>query len=224
MKRAIIYTRFSPQRHAEESASCETQYAYCEQYCHQKGYEIAGSKEDRAASGSDEERPGMWEAIGKLGKGDVLLVWKLDRLARNVYLMELIRRGCEAVGATIEAVQGDVEGNGPEQVMIRQVLSAISEYERKVIALRTKYAMLHHQKTGLRMSRHPPYGWTLDPNDPARMIPNASEGAAVLEILRLRKEGSATCEIVRTMNQFWKDVSRSKRWTPKTIDTIIKRG
>ena len=221
---AIIYTRFSPQRHGGESESCETQLAYCEQLAHNKGYAVAGMFEDREASGADEDRPGLWAAIDALAKGDVLLVYKLDRLARNVYLAEMIRRAVAVAGGRIEAVMGDVEGDGPESVMIRQVLASIAEYERKIIALRTKFAMLHHQRNGRRMGRYAPYGFEIDALDSTRLVPVEAEQEAVARILALHADGRNALNISQTLNAEGVPARSGGKWNRKTVAKIIGRG
>ena len=180
--RAILYVRFSPRRNADTCESCEMQLELCRAYCKRKGYEVAGEFEDRALSGGEEERPGLWAALEALKRGDVLLAYKLDRLARDVYLSELIQRETNKHGATVEAVEGGTNGDGPEQRMIRQILQAFAEYERKVIVARTKAAMLRHQAAGRRMSARIPFGWQIDQNDPARMIRHAGEKAVIRRI------------------------------------------
>lgn len=222
--RAIIYTRFSPRRNADESESCEIQEAYCEELAHKKGYQVAAAYSDKAVSGTDEDRPGMWDAINDLKKGDVLLVYKLDRLARNVYLMELLRRAVDAVGAKIEAVSGDIDGDGPEQVMIRQILSVIAEYERKIIAIRTKYAMLQHQKNGKRMGRYPPYGYQINPFDNTLIVPVKSEMEIVEYIHAREAAGDTAYRIAQLLNRDHLDMARGKKWHVKSVDKILKRG
>lgn len=222
--KAVIYTRFSPRRNAETCESCETQKAYCEQHAYKKKYEIVAYFADKAISGKEGDRPILWEAIEALDRGYVLLVYKLDRLARNVYLMECLRRAVSVSGARIEAVEGDVEGDGPEQVMVRQVLASVAEYERKICALRTKYAMLHHQKNGRRMGRFAPYGWTIDTADPTRMIVNEVEAKAVKIILDMHKSGVRQYFITDMLNQTMPQACRTGKWLQKAVMKIIQRG
>jgi DNA invertase Pin-like site-specific DNA recombinase len=180
--------------------------------------------EDREASGADEDRPGLWAAIDALAKGDVLLVYKLDRLARNVYLAEMIRRAVAVAGGRIEAVMGDVEGDGPESVMIRQVLASIAEYERKIIALRTKFAMLHHQRNGRRMGRYAPYGFEIDALDSTRLVPVEAEQEAVARILALHADGRNALNISQTLNAEGVPARSGGKWNRKTVAKIIGRG
>jgi DNA invertase Pin-like site-specific DNA recombinase len=216
---AIIYTRFSPQRNGDKSESCEVQLAYCEQKAAEKGYEIGGSFSDPDVSGEEETRPGLWAAIDRLGRGDVLLVWKYDRLARNVYLSECIRRAVDACGARIEAVEGGIEGDTAEAVMVRQVLAAIAEYERKIIALRTKFAMLHHQQQGRRMSGEPPFGYSFQGDT---MLPVVGEQITIAAILDKRGEQWDILRIVRWLNSEEEHQTRSNRpWVRRDVERII---
>ena len=219
---AIIYARFSPRRRSEESESNELQKAHCEQHAFNKKYEIAGFFEDKALSGSDIERPALWAAVDVLKKGDVLLVYKLDRLARNVYLMELIKQAVSACGARIEAVEGDVAGDSAESVLIRQMLSAFSEYERKLIGIRTKFAMIQHQRNGKRMGRFAPYGFRVDLKDQTLLTPNLKEQKAVTRILQLRDDKFGDLQIVRVMNREGMFLPRDgKPWTRRQIEKIL---
>jgi DNA invertase Pin-like site-specific DNA recombinase len=222
-KTAIIYTRFSPRRNAGESESCEVQQAYCEQLAGTKNIPVRAVVHDPDISGADEYREKLWHAISLLNKGDVLLVFKRDRLARNVYLSEQINRAVESRGATIEAVSGDVAGNGPEVTMIRQVLASIAEYERKLIGIRTRYSMRQHQRNGRRMSRFCPYGWEPDPADPARMQPAAAELGAIEYMKTLKAEGKGVREITKIMNDEMPDRARTGTWSAKTVMKILAR-
>lgn len=229
--KAIIYTRFSPRRNADKSESIETQLDYCREYCHSHNYEIAGEFEDRAMSGADENRPGLWNAIDALKRGYVLIAYKLDRLARDVYLSECIRRAVAKRGATIEIVTGCENGDSPEQEMIRKILQVFAEYERKVIAARTKAAMLRHQKQGRRMSDLTPYGWTRDPNNPALMIENETEQTVINQIHDWYAQGDGYREIARKLETQGVPSRTSPRWNGSgakwhhgTVKRILNRS
>ena len=220
MKQAVIYTRFSPRRNADESESCEVQRDYCQKYCSANGYEVVAVFDDPDVSGADEFREKLWQSIEALPKGGVLVVYKRDRLARNVYLSEQINRSVERKGATIEAVTGDVRGDSAETVMIRQVLAAIAEYERKMIASRTRHAMRFHMANGRRMGSECPYGWMPDPSDPKRMLPNQAERDLIDLIKLWRREGAAYNAIMTKLNREHSELARHGRWNTKTVRKI----
>jgi DNA invertase Pin-like site-specific DNA recombinase len=221
--RAVIYTRFSPRRNADDSESIETQLDLCRAYCRRNGLIAGPTFEDRAMSGSEEDRPGLWAAVNALKRGDVLLAYKHDRLARDVYLAELIQREADKRGATIVAVEGGANGASPEQRMIRQVLQAFAEYERKVIAARTRAAMLRHQASGRRMSAQPPYGWKVDPEDDSRLAKDQDEQAVIRRIVKLHAEGFGLREIARELDDEGIP-ARAGTWYHATIRTILDRS
>lgn len=232
--RAIIYTRFSPRRNAAECESCAVQASCCAAYAERQGWVLGRRIDDEDASGADEYRPRLWEAIEALGRGDVLLVYKRDRLARNVYLAEQINRAVEKRGASIAAVSGDVEGNGPEVRMIRQVLAAIAEYERKLIAARTSHAMRAHMERGRRMGGKVPLGWRVDPSDASRMVPDEAGRAMWATIELLAGHGASVRAVAAALDERhpradgkpWA-LSSVARWTRKARQgspTTAERG
>lgn len=220
--KAIIYTRFSPRPNPDETTSCERQKTACQKYCEQQNYYVSGYFEDRALSGNDADRPGLWAAVAALTRGGVLVVRWRSRLARDVYLAEIIDRAVAKAGATIEAVEGSVNGDSPENKMIRQIFAALAEYERKIIGIRTKYAMLQHQKSGQRMSKRIPYGWSADPADPKRMVPNPDERAAIAEMRRLRSAGQSWGQIVDELDMLFSPRT-GEGWDRRTIRRLVAR-
>jgi DNA invertase Pin-like site-specific DNA recombinase len=188
------------------------------------GYEIVSTFQDRALSGADEDRPALWQALRALSKGMVLLVYRRDRLARNVFLAETITMKVREGGSRIEAVNGDVDGDGPESVLVRQVIAAISEYERKIIGMRTRAAMLHKQSKGQRMGRYAPYGFAIDGEDRNRLVPVPAEQDVCAEIVSLADLGHNPNSITRWLNTHRRDVCRSAEWTTRTVNKIVSRS
>lgn len=222
-REAVVYTRFSPRRNAEESESCEVQLAYCEQYAAQHALDVVRVFDDPDVSGADEYREKLWQAIEALKHSSVLLVYKRDRLARNVYLSEQINRAVEKKGATIEAVSGDVKGDSAEAKMIRQVLAAIAEYERKMIASRTRHAMRYHLAHGRVMGGEPPYGYSADPADPKRMVVNKREMEVFEDVRRWHAAGMTYNGITRKLNEERRDLARHSSWNVKTVRKLCLR-
>lgn len=207
--KAVIYARFSPRKNADASESNDFQLDKCRQYCEQHSYPVKSEHEDKALSGADADRPGLWQAIEALGKGTVLVVYKLDRLARDVYLSELLHREARKAGSSIEAVEGGSNGETPEQTMIRQVLQVFAEYERKIIGIRTKQAMRRLQANGKTVSSRPPYGMEFDPESavpagkkmPERMRRCPEEQSIIKRIIAFSHKGLGLRAICRALAQ-----------------------
>jgi len=221
--KAVLYTRFSPRPNADDSDSCEKQDEICREYCEKKGYEVVGYFEDKKLSGDEADRPGLWEALGALKRGYVLVVRWRNRLARDVYLSEVIRRRVKKAGARIEAVEGDTNGDSPQDVLVRQIFAAMSEYEKKLIGIRTKYAMLKHQANGRIMGGVLPYGYKKDPDRTGYMIPCPAEQEVIGEIRQLAVDGYGVRQIAATLDIMGYIPRRGKIWNHRLISNILKR-
>jgi len=176
-----LYSRFSPRPDSAESESCISQVRDLREEAAKRRWKVAGEFSDPDCKGDDEDRPAIWQAMAALQKGQVLFVWKSCRLARSVYLSEILHRHAREQGARIEFLHGR-NGDSADDVLVRQILAAVDEHTKKANAARTKYAMLSHQKNGRRMSRFAPLGRMIDPNDPKRLIASTEELELIAQI------------------------------------------
>ena len=235
-RKGVLYARFSPRRNADESESIEAQFDFCRKWCEENNVEIVGEFADRALSGGDEERPELWAAIEALERSYVLVVYRLDRLARSVYLSDIIERAIKRKKATFISVCGEgTWGFTDEDWLVRKILQTLAEYERKVIGARTKAAMLRHQANGRLMGSIPRYGFKLDPKDKIKVLKSQYEQVVINQIKRLDKKGLSLRQIAaelaklgykpRKVRRIFKDkpVYVKGKWNPQTIRLILKR-
>jgi site-specific DNA recombinase len=222
--KAILYARFSPRPDAAESESNAAQLDLCRAYAKRMGWTVADEHQDAALSGDDEDRPGLWAALDALPRKSVLLVYKLDRLARSVYLSYLIEEEVRKKGCRIVSVVGEgTWSNTPEDELVRRILQALAEYQKKAQAARTKAAMLRHQATGRRMSKQTPLGWKPDPTNAARMIEDHGEGETLDLVKRLHADGLGLREIARKLNDLG-HACRGRAWHHQAVRRILGRA
>lgn len=200
--KAIAYARFSPRPNAPECESVEKQFWDIRRWAKRNDYEIEAEYSDKALSGSDAERPGLWDAIYAVKKGYTLLVRTWDRLARDSYLGEIIQLEVKKKGGKIVAVeQSESSRDNPESKLIRTILLALAEYQRQITRARTRAAMLRHQAEGRRMSDREPFGWCRDPKDERRLVTNPHEQKIIKRILALKAQGESLRSICRQLTQ-----------------------
>jgi len=86
MRRAVAYARYSTDK--QYDTSIEKQLEDIREYCKKKGYTIVGEYIDKAESAAKEDRPAFQRMLVDAKKGlfDVVVVHKLNRLARDRYL------------------------------------------------------------------------------------------------------------------------------------------
>ncbi|MGE6515282.1 recombinase family protein [Lysinibacillus sphaericus] len=85
VKRVAIYARVSTTEQAEEGYSIDEQERLLTEWCDRNGYIVHEVYADRGISGkSVKNRPALMQLLDKNKKFDVVIVWKTNRLARNI--------------------------------------------------------------------------------------------------------------------------------------------
>ncbi len=88
-------------------------------------------------SGSTDKRPGLARMLSHLERGDTVIVWRLDRLGRNLKnLLELVTRFQE-MGVLFKSVNEAVDTTTPQGKLFLSVFGALAEFERNLIRERT---------------------------------------------------------------------------------------
>ena len=103
---------------------------------------------DEAASGGRWDRPKLQEMIGQLREGDIVVVWKLDRLSRSLkdllHLMEKI----EAASAGFRSLTEAIDTTTPAGRMMMQMVGSFAEFERAMIRERTSAGLAQARAEG----------------------------------------------------------------------------
>ncbi len=88
-------------------------------------------------SGAKTQRPGLDEALAYLREGDVLVVWRLDRLGRSLkHLIELVNV-LEERGIGFQSLQESIDTTTSGGRLIFHIFGALAEFERNLIQERT---------------------------------------------------------------------------------------
>jgi DNA invertase Pin-like site-specific DNA recombinase len=110
---------------------------------------------DDGISAVARERPGLARALSRLKPGDVLVVWKLDRLGRSVaHLIEVIGELRDR-GIGFESLRDHIDTTSAGGRFYFHMLAALAEFERELIAERTKAGMAAAKRRGVHMGRPP---------------------------------------------------------------------
>jgi DNA invertase Pin-like site-specific DNA recombinase len=108
--------------------------------------------EDRA-SGAKTDRPGLAQALAFVREGDVLVTWKLDRLARSLpHLIETVNQ-LEKSGAGLRSLTEAIDTTTPDGRLIFHVFGALAQFERDLIRERTRAGLAAAAARGRRGGR-----------------------------------------------------------------------
>ena len=125
--KAVIYARYSSDNQREESI--EGQLRDCMQYAQYNDIQVVGQYIDRAFSAKTDDRPDFQRMIADSSKKqfDIVLVWKLDRFARNRYDSAFYRYTLRKNGVKIISVKENIS-EGPEGIILEAMIEGMAEY------------------------------------------------------------------------------------------------
>ena len=114
------------------------------------------------ASGAKSKRPGLEDCLDTLKEGDVLIVWRLDRLGRSMpHLVQLIEE-LRAKGVGFRSIcDGAIDTTTASGELVFNLFSALAQFERRLIQERTRAGLTAARARGRKGGRKP-----LDVNDP----------------------------------------------------------
>lgn len=149
--RLVGYCRVSTDNQAQEG-TIEIQKLALSEYAEAQGHELVKVFSDEGVSGGLENRPGLAELFDYLEtdqETDGVLIFKLDRLARDLMIQENLIRDIEKRGKRLlSAKEPDLDSKDPTRVFIRQVLGATSQYEKAMITMRLSGGRIHKARKG----------------------------------------------------------------------------
>lgn len=194
---AVIYARYSSDNQREESI--EGQLRECKAFAEKNDIQIVGTYIDRAFSARTDNRPDFQKMIKDSAskKFELIIVWKLDRFARDRYdsahyKAALRKNGVKVISATEKISEGS------EGILMEAVLEGMAEYysaelSEKVVRGLTENAYKCKFNGGTL-----PLGYTIDSEQHFQIDPLVAP--AVLEAFKRYAEGTSMTEIAQEMN------------------------
>ena len=104
-------------------------------------------------SGGRDDRPGLAELMAYVREGDIVVVWKLDRLGRNtLHILETVKALTDR-GITLVSVTDGIDSATAAGRMMIGVLGSLAEYERELIKERTALKRASSRANGTKFGR-----------------------------------------------------------------------
>jgi DNA invertase Pin-like site-specific DNA recombinase len=215
----VTYLRVSTERQGQSGLGLEAQRAAVAGHVLGRGEVVAEFVE--VESGKRADRPELARALAEAKRaGAVLLIAKLDRLARNVaFIANLLESGVEVTAADMP------EANR----FMLHVMAAVAEQEGRAISERTKAALAAAKARGAKL------GWS-NPERASEQRQAAKKGAAVNRakadelaanvqpiVKELQGEGMSLRRIAATLNERGIKTARGGVWAAATVRNILAR-
>ena len=214
--KAIIYARYSSDSQREESI--EGQLRECKTFAEKQGMTVLTSYIDRALSAKTDNRPEFQRMIKDSGKKlfDVVIVWKLDRFARNRYdsahyKAVLRKNGVKVVSAT-EPISQDSTG-----ILLESLLEGYAEFYSAELAEKVKRGIMENALKCKWNGGGYPVGYYIDKERHLQI--DSTTAPFVLEVFKRYATGDTILTLVNWLNDSGVQTYRKR---PFRIDAVTE--
>ena len=215
---AVIYARYSSDNQREESI--EGQIRECTAYAEKNGITIVKHYIDRALSAKTDNRPEFQQMIKDSEKRlfDIVLVWKLDRFARNRYdsahyEYQLERNHVKLVSAA------EPISEGPAGIMVKSMLTGMAEYYSAELSEKVVRGMTENVLKGKYNGGTIPIGYTVDEEKFFQIDP--LKAPFVVEVFQRYNDGATMKELMNWLNNSGVTTNRNQKFTYNSIQTLL---
>src|SRR5215472_6456222 len=151
-KQAALYTRVST---GEQNT--QAQERALRDYVQRRGWKVQKIYRDLGQSGASAKRPALNEMLRDCRRGsvDVIVVWKFDRFARSLNSLISGLELCRSLGIDFVSVTEAVDTSLPAGELVFQMIGAVAQFERSLIAERVKAGLANARAKGKVLGRPP---------------------------------------------------------------------
>ena len=218
--KAVIYARYSSHNQREESI--EGQLRVCHEYARREGFDVIREYTDSAMTGTSDQRPSFQQLIADSSRNefDTVLVYTLDRFARDRYDAAVYRKKLADNGARIVSVTQPIE-DSPEGALLESLLEGLAEYYSKNLARGVKRGMRENALKCMSVGGPTPIGYKIDP-DTRKYVIDEGAAAIVREIFSLYVNGSGIEDILRVCESKGYRLNSGKSFTRNGISKMLR--
>jgi site-specific DNA recombinase len=221
--RIVGYARVSTGEQADTGCSLDAQQHKLKLYAELHGHELVEVIVDAGVSASTLNRPGVQRALAMLTDGtcDGLLVYKIDRLTRSVRdLGKLIDEYfSESSPGELLSVRDSIDTSTATGRLMLNLLGSVAQWEREVIAERTREVLQHKRAKGERVGSVP-YGYDLAA-DGINLRSTEHEQAAIRIAVGRRANGESLRKVGTALTRLGYSPRNGGKWHPETVRGLV---
>lgn len=219
MKPWVLYTRVSTSKQADHGASLDAQLAACAALAKAHEYRTIHVA-DEGESAKDVAQPGLAKVKAMAAHGEIagVMVYKLDRVARNTRGLLDLLEGFSGHGVQFTSVREHIDTSGAAGRLIVTVLAALAQFEREQLAERVRATNEHKRAQGAWVAGAAPVGLDTEPRGKLRyLIPHPLWGPPVSMAWKLVLEGKTLAEVCTALNALNVPTTGAKRRQSRRI-------
>ena len=222
-KRCAVYCRVSTDERLDQSfnsidAQREAGQAFIASQRTEGWIPVVDDYDDGGFSGGNMERPALKRLLTDIdaGKVDIVVVYKIDRLTRNLTDFSKMVELFDQRGVSFSAVTQQINSATSMGRLMLNILLSFAQFEREVTGERIRDKIAASKAKGMWMGGTPPIGYDVVNR---LLVINEAEAKIVRSIWRRFVELRSTTELARELNR---QGVTTKAWT--TVDGTFRPG
>ncbi len=228
MKKPIIllgYCRVSTNNQKEEG-TIELQEKTIKRYADKNGYELVKIFKDNGISGASEleNRPGLAELFSYAEDNkevEGILIFKLDRLARDLYIQEHLIKKLEGLNKKLISIkEPNLDSKDPMRKAFRQFMGIVSELEKAFITMRLSGGRINKAQKGGYAGGATALGYETKDK---KLVIHEKQAETIRIIFKMKRyKRMGLREIARELNKNSVPTARGGKWHGRTIKYMLE--
>ena len=218
MKQGVIYARYSSDKQNEQSIAGQVEV--CTEWAKNNDVNIIHIYHDEALTGKTDKRPSFQQMIkdAKNGTFDYIIIYKIDRFARNRYDSAIYKAQLKKNGVKVISAMENI-ADGPEGIILESVLEGMAEYYSANLAQNVLRGMGQRAEQGKYLGGTVPLGYKID--EDKNYIIDENTAFIVKRIYELYSEGYTVREICKELNASGYKTSTGKKFSYSSLHRIL---
>ncbi len=219
--RTAIYTRVSTDMQVEEGFSLDAQLDRLKSYCDSQDWSIVGIYTDEGQSAKTTNRPELQRMLNDIvvQKIDVVLVYKLDRLTRNVLDLYELMQTFDKHNVGFKSATEVFDTTTAMGRLFITIVAALAQWERENLAERVRMGQMEMAKQGKKPGGSIPFGYN---SHNGKLVINHAQSEVVRGIFSRFLSGQGSKRILAWLNsENNPQLAPNKRWTFTALKYLL---
>jgi DNA invertase Pin-like site-specific DNA recombinase len=197
---AVIYARFSS--HGQQEQSIDGQLRDCRAFAEREGLTVVGEYVDRAISAKTDARPDFRRMIADASKKQFqyVIVWKLDRFARNRFDSAIHKAALKKHGVRVLSAMENI-ADSPDGKLLEGILESMAEHYSASLAENIKRGQRESILRGAHVGGIPPFGFkSVKEGDKYRLVADEVKAPIIKHVFEEYARGATKKQIIADLS------------------------
>ena len=223
-----LYARVSSEKQAKKDLSTSAQLRALRAFASERGWLVRAEYVDKAKSGRTANRPAFREMLVavKRGRFDAVLVWKLDRLARNMEISAALDALFRQHRVRVISLHESIDDT-PQGKLTARMFESFAEFYSNNLSQDIRRGIREVARRGFYPFSHAPIGYRKEMIQDGtatryKLVPDEIYGEVIRRVFESYADGVTVPSIAGQLNDEGLTTGNGNRWSPKRLYDILR--